>query len=373
MAGTMLKPAPKPDRLCRWPAFAARRGLTLLWPAVLWLGWAGAALAFDAQGHRGARGLAPENTLWGIERALAVGVNTLEIDVVLSAEGIPVLSHDTAPNPDIARDASGQWIKERGTPFHHLPLADITALDVGRINPGSRYARDFPDQQPHDGERIPTLAAVFERVQALGAAHVAFNIELKRNPLRPGESPAPAPFARAVLDVVQRLGMAPRVTLQSFDWSVLKEIRRQAPGLALSYLSAQQERFNTLVTGDWTNGRRLADGEDAAALVASAGGQLWSPHFRDLSQSVLRRARLLRLRVIPWTVNEPADMERLIDWGVDGLITDYPDRLRTVMQRRGMALPPPVAEAAQREAEATAPAVPGPPAPAPFGVAPDLR
>lgn len=339
--------------------------------AGLALGWAGAALGFDLQGHRGARGLAPENTLWGVEQALAIGVSTLELDVVLSADGVPVLSHDTAPNPDLTRDADGQWLKARGQPFHQLPLAEIAALEVGRINPGSRYARDFADQVPHDGERIPTLAAVFERVQALGATHVAFNLELKLNPLRPAESPAPADFVRAVLEVVQRQGMAARVTLQSFDWRVLKESRRVAPAVPLSYLSSQQPRYDTLSSGEWTDGRRLAEVEDAPALVAAAGGRLWSPHFRDLSQATLKRARLLKLRVIPWTVNESADMERLIDWGVDGLITDYPDRLRTLMQRRGMALPPQVPLPASRppDAPVEAPAA----APAPFGVAPDLR
>jgi glycerophosphoryl diester phosphodiesterase len=335
------------------------------------LGWAVTAQAFDAQGHRGARGLAPENTLAGIEQALAVGVSTLEIDVVLSAEGVPVLSHDTAPNPDITRDASGEWLKARGEPFYRLGLNDIARFDVGRINPGSRYAREWADQEPRDGERIPTLAAVFGQVDSWSAAHVGFNIELKLSPLRPDESPRPADFVRAVLDVVKRHGMASRVTLQSFDWRVLQEARRQAPALQLSYLSSQRRRFDTLSSGEWTHGLRLGDFEDAPAMVAAAGGRLWSPQFQDLSQATMARARSLKLRVIPWTVNESADMERLIDWGVDGLITDYPDRLRAVMQRRGLALPPQVVAPARHGTE-----TPEPPAitePAPFGVAPDLR
>lgn len=335
------------------------------------LGWAGAAQAFDAQGHRGARGLAPENTLAGIERALAVGVSTLEIDVVLSAEGVPVLSHDTAPNPDITRDASGEWLKSRGEPFHRLGLNDIASFDVGRINPGSRYAREWADQEPRDGERIPTLAAVFGQVASWGATHVGFNIELKLSPLRPDESPRPADFVRAVLDVVKRHGMEARVTLQSFDWRVLQEARRQAPALPRSYLSSQRLRFETLSSGDWTHGLRLGDFEDAPAMVAAAGGRLWSPHFLDLSQATMASARALKLRVIPWTVNESAEMERLMDWGVDGLITDYPDRLRAVMQRRGLALPPQVHVPARRPSDTPEPATAT--EPAPFGVAPDLR
>lgn len=326
---------------------------------------ASAALAFDVQGHRGARGLAPENTLAGFERALAVGVTTLELDVVLSADGVPLISHDTAPNPDLTRDASGRWLQARGQPFNRLSLAEIGAWDVGRINPASRYARDFSEQAPHDGQRIPTLAALFERVRQLGAHHVRFNIELKLNPARPDESPSPEAFVRAVLDVVAAHGMTPRVGLQSFDWRIQKLARELAPGMPLSYLSAQLPRFNTLAGGEWTAGLRLADFQDAPGMVAAAGGKVWSPNFNDLNQQLLQRARALELRVIPWTVNEVQDMARLIDWGVDGLITDYPDRLRTVMQRRGMGTPPQVARAAVPPAAAEPP-----PEPPRFGVAP---
>lgn len=327
---------------------------------------AGAALAFDVQGHRGARGLAPENTLVGFERALAVGVTTLELDVVLSAEGVPVISHDFAPNPDITRDASGRWLQARGTPFNRLTLPEIAAWDVGRINPASGYARTFNEQVASDGQHIPTLAALFEQVRQLRAQHVRFNIELKIHPRRPDDSPSPDAFVRAVLDVIRAHGMATRVSLQSFDWRIQKAASQLAPDLPLSYLSAQQPNFNTLRGGEWTNGLRLSDFEDAPAMVAAAGGKLWSPHFGDLDQRVLQHARALGLRVIPWTVNDMQDMARLIDWGVDGIITDRPDQLRTVMQRRGMGLPPQVAApVARAAAPAPAPQVP------PFGVAPE--
>mgnify|MGYP006197336137 FL=1 len=139
--------------------------------------------------------------------------------------------------------------------------------------------------------------------------------------------------------------------------------------MPLSDRSAQSPRFNTLASGEWTAGLRLADFADAPALVAAAGGKLWSPNFNDLNQQVLQRARALELRVIPWTVNDPQDMARLIDWGVDGLITDYPDRLRAVMQSRGMGLPTPVLVP---EAKGNAPVEEFLPPPPRFGVAPQL-
>lgn len=331
---------------------AARRLTWLRWSCTTAVGlslWcSGAALAFDLQGHRGARGLLPENTLAGFERTLALGVSTLELDVVLSADGVPVISHDTTLNPDITRDAQGRWLQARGQPFNTLTLAQIAEYDVGRINPASRYARDFPLQQGVDGERIPTLAALFDLVKRLRADHVRFNIELKRNPERPQESPEPEAFVQAVLAVIQAHGMAARSNLQSFDWSVLKESQRLAPDLALAFLSVQRPRFNNLESGTWSAGARLASFKDAPAMVAAAGGKIWSPNFNDINQRVLERARDEGLRVIPWTVNEVSDMERLVDWGVDGLITDHPERLRAVLQQRGIGLPPPVLPASPR-------------------------
>ncbi|MFT5933700.1 MAG: glycerophosphoryl diester phosphodiesterase [Hydrogenophaga sp.] len=298
------------------------------------------ACAFDLQGHRGARGLAPENTLAGFEAALAIGVTTLELDIAISADGVPVIHHDQVLNPDITRDASGRWLQARDQAIHRLTLAQLEAWDVGRINPASRYAIDFAEQVPQDGERIPTLAALFERVRTLRASGVRFNIETKLQPGSAVPSATPEVFVRAILDVVRTKGMAQRVSLQSFDWRTLQVARQIAPELPTVFLTAQLPRFDTVTSGDWTLGLRAADFDTTADLVAAAGGKIWSPHHSNLSQAVLKRARALGLRVIPWTVNEIADMERLINWGVDGLITDHPDRLRAVMQQRGMALPP---------------------------------
>jgi glycerophosphoryl diester phosphodiesterase len=296
--------------------------------------------AFDLQGHRGARGLAPENTLVGFEAALAIGVTTLELDIAISADGVPVITHDQQLNPDITRDASGRWLQARDQAIHRLTVAELQAWDVGRINPASRYALDFAEQVPQDGERIPTLAALFERVQAFGAKGVRFNIETKLQPGTSVPSASPEVFVRAILNVVRANGMAQRVSLQSFDWRTLQIARQLAPDIPTVFLTAQLPRFDTVTSGDWTLGLRAADFDTTADMVADASGKNWSPHHSNLSQAVLRRARALGLRVIPWTVNEIADMARLIDWGVDGLITDRPDRLRAVMQQRGMALPP---------------------------------
>lgn len=311
--------------------------------------WAGAASlcvvlaapagAFDLQGHRGARGLAPENTLAGFERALRIGVTTLELDVGISADGVPVVSHEPRLDPALTRDASGRWLKGPGPTIRSLTVERLQAYDVGRVDPASRYARRFPTQKPSDGERIPTLAAVFRRVVELGADRVRFNIETKLDPRSPADTVDPETFVDVLLATIRAAGMTDRVTVQSFDWRTLRLVQQREPRIPTSYLTERTGDFDNVGDAAWTAGLRLSDHGSVPRLVKAAGGTVWSPRFGDLSAADVDQAHALGLRVVPWTVNDPADMARLIDWGVDGLITDYPDRLHALMRKRGMPVP----------------------------------
>jgi glycerophosphoryl diester phosphodiesterase len=303
------------------------------------------SFAFDLQGHRGTRGNAPENTLPAFERAMEIGVTTLELDVGLSADGVVVIAHDPYLNPAITRDAAGQWLPgTKGPLIRSLTFSQLQAYDIGRINPESAYAKTFNTQQPRDGTRIPTLAALFDRVKALGAGEVLFNIETKINPSQPADTVGPDEMTRALLKVVNESGMAHRVAIQSFDWRTLKVVKQLAPTIPTVYLTIQTANNDNLQTGEWTAGLKLADFGTAPKMVKAAGGTVWSPNGGAVTEVLVKEAQSLGLKVIPWTINNPADMERLIGWGVDGIITDYPDRLRTVMQARGMALPAPIAK-----------------------------
>ena len=301
------------------------------------------AAAFDLQGHRGARGLAPENTLPAFERALAIGVSTLELDVGLSADGVVVIAHDLHLNPLITRDAAGQWlIGSKGPLIRSLSLAQLQTYDVGRIQPGTPYASTFGSQQPLDGTRIPTLAALFERVKLLGGNGMRFNIETKINPEQPGDTASPEQMTEALLKVVRDAGMLQRVSIQSFDWRTLQIVQRLEPSIPTVYLSIQTANSNNIASGAWTAGFKLAEHAGVPAMVKAAGGAVWAPNGGAVTQALVQQAQALGLKVIPWTINQVADMERLIAWGVDGLITDYPDRLREVMHQRQIALPAPL-------------------------------
>jgi len=299
---------------------------------------AGPADAFDLQGHRGTRGHAPENTLAAFERALTIGVDTLEMDAAVTSDGVVVVSHDPALNPALVRDPQGAWLKGPGPLIRTLTWAELQAYDIGRLDPSSAYGRQFPEQQARDGERFPRLADVFARVRALGADTVRFDIETKVFPDRPDDTIAPEPFVQALLAVIREAGMTRRVMIQSFDWRTLALVQRLEPGMETVYLTTR----GSTDSGLWSDGRRLRDYAGIPEMVKAAGGTTWSPRYDLLSAADVERAQGLALRVIPWTVNDPADADRLIGWGVDGLISDYPDRVREVMRKRGLPLPAPL-------------------------------
>jgi glycerophosphoryl diester phosphodiesterase len=324
-------------RECAAMTACALRTAAALLAAAAW-----PTLAFDLEGHRGARGLAPENTMAGFQRALAIGVTTIETDLAVTRDGVLVLSHDPALNPDLVRAPGGAWLAAKGPPINALTLAELARYDVGRINPASAYAKQFPEQQPADGQQIPTLADLF----GLGAGKaVRFNIETKLTPTSPAETPDAATFARLTIGVIRNAGVTERVTVQSFDWRTLAEVKKLAPEVATSCLTIETANNDTVQRGaaagsPWHAGLKLADhGQSLPRLAKAAGCSTWSMFWRNLTPELVKDAQALGLKVLPWTVNEPADMTRLVEWQVDGIITDYPDRLRKVLAAKGMPLP----------------------------------
>jgi glycerophosphoryl diester phosphodiesterase len=307
----------------------------------------GETAMFDLLAHRGGRGLRPENTLASFRHALEIGVSTLELDCGVTRDGVVVVSHDTRLNPDITRGPDGKFLAGPGERIAALAYSDLLRYDVGRINPASPYAASFPGQQPSDGERIPRLADVFALVEASGNTAVRFNIETKIDPTDPEGTVAPDRFVLALLAAIRGAGMGPRVTIQSFDWRTLVLVRKVAPEIALVALTDQQPGEDTMEVGKaggsvWLGGLDVDDhGGSTPKTVAALGARTWSPHALDLTPDSVAEAHALGLKIVPWTVNEPKDMERAIAAGVDGLITDYPDRLRALLESKRMPVAAP--------------------------------
>lgn len=295
---------------------------------------------FDLQGHRGARGLFPENTREGFAATLALGVRSLELDVAITRDGVAVVTHDPELNPDLVRGPDGAWLAARGPAVHSLSVAELARFDVGRLRPGSALAALYPDQAPADGVRIPLLAEVL----ALAApAGVTVDVELKTEPDRPGVTVAPAAMAEAVMAVLREAsasGGAPRMAVRSFDWRGLRHLRAHHPAMPLVYLTSPD---TVAAAALWWDGAAIPASVPAAVAAEARGAAwrpVWAPQHAALTRADLDAAHELGLLVVPWTVNAPADMSRLIAWGVDGLCTDRPDLARAAMQAAGMALPP---------------------------------
>jgi glycerophosphoryl diester phosphodiesterase len=303
------------------------------------------AAAIDLQGHRGARGLFPENTLPAFAAALAIGVSTLELDTVVTADDVLVVSHDQLLNPDITR-AGGEWLQRNAaTAIHTLRYEELSRYDVGRIDPRSAYARRFPRQQSVDGTTIPKLAEVFSLARQANNDVVRFNIETKISPEHPDHTQSPEHFAKLLIAEISAAGLQSRSTIQSFDWRILDIVHREAAEIATVHLSAQRNWMDNISAGTpaspWTAGLHVSShGGSVPHLVQAAGGKIWSPCFDDLTADSLREARALGLRVIVWTVNEDDGIRRMLALGVDGIISDHPDRLRELAAQAGFRLPP---------------------------------
>ena len=295
------------------------------------------AAAFDLQGHRGARGLAPENTLAGFRTALDLGVTTLETDLAVTKDEVVVISHDPLLNADLTR-LDGQWIATAGPVIRTLTLADLKRYDIGRLNPASKYAQQYPEQKPVDGERFPTIEEFF----AMAGPDVRFNIEIKTNPNKPELTLDPERFAELAVTAIRKGNAGARSTIQSFDWRGLLASRRLAPDIATACLSIESNNFDTVGRASaqpspWLGGLDLkAHDSSVPKLAKAAGCAVWSPFWRNVTAESVKEAQALGLKVVPWTVNNPADMAQLIDLGVDGLITDYPDRARPVLTTKGL-------------------------------------
>jgi glycerophosphoryl diester phosphodiesterase len=299
--------------------------------------------AFDIEAHRGGRALFPENTLVSFANALSMGVNTLELDIGVTRDGVLVISHERGLNPDLARDADGKYVAAPGIPFVQLSLDEVKQFDVGQIRPGSTYAAQFPDQHAVPGTRIPTLKELIDLVRRSGNSEVRLNIETKIDPNQPDESPPPERFVALLLDLLRAEKFEDRVMVQSFDWRTLQLVQKLAPEIPTVYLTVQGGRDPTVFSdkaSEWTAGFNPTEhGKSIPRTIKAAGGAIWSPYARDVTPAQMAESHALGLKVVVWTANQPEDMAHLIEMGADGIISDRPDLLRKVAAEKGIVLP----------------------------------
>jgi glycerophosphoryl diester phosphodiesterase len=290
----------------------------------------------DIIGHRGAAGLAPENTLTAFARGCEEGVDAVELDVLLTADRNIVVHHDYFLKPEITRTPDGKWLKRAGPMIRELTLEKLKAFDVGRLKPGTRYSRRYPAQQPADGERIPTLDDVIELAKEKCDSATQLWIEIKTNPEKPDLTPAPETVAAAVIQLLRAQNITGRTRILSFDWRVLVHIQKIEPEIPAVYLSLEGRNLNNIQAGrpgasPWMAGLDIEDfGGSIPRAVKAAGGRCWAPYYKHLTYDLLEEAHNLGIQVFVWTPDRRSDMARLIEMGVDGIITNRPDILNTI-------------------------------------------
>lgn len=270
---------------------------------------------FDLQGHRGARGLAPENTLPAFRRALAIGVTTLEMDVAMAGDGTVVVSHEPWMAPEKCRTPEGKRITEgKRHNIFEMSYEEVAAYDCGSLQ-----LSDFPEQESTSAPK-PRLRDVLQMAEAYVQAHdrppVFYNIEIKSRPSWDGTyHPDPETFVERVLAVVEEEGVAPRTTIQSFDPRSLEAVHRQ------------NTTVRTALLVGWAGDDGVAENLASLSFVPD----IYSPNARLVDEALVAAVHERGLALVPWTVNDPAAMKRLLRLGVDGLITDYPDRGRAIL------------------------------------------
>ncbi|ADU48181.1 glycerophosphodiester phosphodiesterase family protein [Intrasporangium calvum] len=281
--------------------------------------WPGRQL--DIQGHRGARALVVENTIPSFLAAFDAGATGVELDVRLTADGQVVVWHDPRIEAEKCRPTAEDLI---GARVDELTLEQLRTIDVG-----SRRLSAFPRQRDVPDARIATLPEVLE-VGRDRAPEVWWTIELKVDPTEPGVRETRGRLLDGVLEAVAAAGTARRSLIHSFDWAVLELARDQAPELQRSALVVTGVTYTDgspwLGSLDWRE-----HGDDLAGAVAAVGAHVVSPHHGSVDADLVSRAHDLGLGVLPWTVNEPDDLRRVVAAGVDGLITDDPELALSVV------------------------------------------
>ncbi|MEO6794661.1 MAG: glycerophosphodiester phosphodiesterase family protein [Mycobacterium sp.] len=270
--------------------------------------------AFDLQAHRGGRGETTENSLRAFAKSLELGVSTLELDVVLTRDAQPLVWHDAVIEPEKCVDTGAVFPGDPQYPYVGKRVSDLTLTQVRTLNCG-QLSREFPDAEVVRGNVIATLPEVFALADAY-RADVRSSIETK---VDPESSESPQQIVDVILAAVRAAGKLAAVEIQSFDWRTLSMVRAAEPTIPRVALWEQ--------------------GDDPIAGAVAVGADTVSPDYSVVDRAFVDRAHSAGLKVIPWTVNEADAMREQIASGVDGLITDYPTRLRTVLAELGMPLP----------------------------------
>ncbi|MEN9946209.1 MAG: hypothetical protein RLZZ293_595 [Pseudomonadota bacterium] len=321
----------------------------------------------EVYAHRGARSYSPENTLPAYQTGLAIGTNWVDMDIGITKDGEIIVDHDIWLNPDILSKQGKFWapskqefyaqlesadggIQKNIQPYlvKNLTLTQLQQYEAGIINRQSPYAKYFPNQYPVAKTKMPTLLEVVNYVDNLTNKQVNFQIEIKNDPTQPTWTVSPQQFATTLNQFLLKHKLADRVEIQSFDWQPLYELHKLNPQLKLAFLVAgddikRMKDNDKIQAGLWSGGKLLANYKSLPQMIKQLGGSCYEPEDIALTKTDLDEAHRLGLKVVVWTWPEnsgsafnPQLIDKLINWGVDGIITDDPAQLNAMLASRNL-------------------------------------
>jgi glycerophosphoryl diester phosphodiesterase len=314
------------------------------------------AKEFDLQAHRGGMGLTVESSIASFSHALELGINTLELDVQITEDKQAVVTHDRKISSGNCQDTAPAFSGDPEFPYVGKYIKDLTLEQIRTMDCGSKTKPQYPGQETSPRAKMLLLTEVFDLVNQYNAKKVWMNIETKVEAGAPHETAPREEFVQIVARQVREAGMLDRVSIQSFDWGSLMRMREVEPRLPIVALTNGPQFLQPGQPGasPWLGGIDIDDfGGDLVAAAESFGADAISPvhgfpqngkvtdenYEPYVTRDMVEDAHKAGMKVIPWTVNDAPTMNKLIDDGVDGLITDYPDRLRDVMAQHGFKMP----------------------------------
>ena len=293
-------------------------------------------------GHRGARGEIVENSIEGFEHTFALGIKAIEFDVLISKDKIPVLFHDFHLTPSMTQDEAGNWLKDPKLKIFEKSYDELSKYNIVSFNPESKYGKRFKQQKSVKDIKIPKLSDLFELASKNNNKDVFLNLEIKSTPVRTGLTPSPGDTVSLILKNIDEHKFEDRIIISSFDWRILIELKKQNPKILRGFLTLQQDlstKTKTIFEDSPWMGKKFPS-EDLFLLpkiIKSLEGHVWSVFYKDVTKQNIDLAHELGLAVNVWTVNRETDIVRMIEYGVDGIITDYPKKTQDICLSRNIS------------------------------------
>ncbi len=286
-------------------------------------------------GHRGARGVLPENTLESFQYLFDNNISAYETDILISKDLIPVITHNFHLNPSITKGIHGNWLEDENIKIFDLTYDQLSNYDVGSINKLSKYGRRFINQKKLESQKIPKLSQLLNLTFQNNPKNLIINLEIKSTPVVENLTPAPEDMVKLVIDVANQSNLKNHIIYSSFDWNILREIKNYNPDIPRAYLSEKSR--NIYDQSPWMDFTPLHNNSGLPKLIKSLGGIAWHPYYKDITKKDVRISKELNLPINVWTVNKEADMLKMFEYGVDGIMTDYPILLKEICDRENIS------------------------------------